>query len=798
MSLSSPGQASPDSIVAPPGPGQAALAVGFQAGQLRAALCPSLPCSTAQGKPIGLPAEASALVDGAKLELLNLGQGRHAVWLAIPDPARARAYEMVLAAPLSGGQPAVVFEGFTGLTSGEDGAREGAMVFVSEPTAKGERRVVIGKQYEAISLCGRPTVLAPNLLNPADLALHPAKVQRLSPSERSRAARLKATRLDETARMGPPVLRAVGASSGIGAPQNLTDGDLATTWAENRGGEGRGEFVKLNAPAQLPISGFDFVLRPTREPLEPHVTSAREFWLATPEHVMLVTLPEDAGQTPGAVFRVMLDKPLQTDCVSLVVEAGVGNDPQMQVTFAEIAAVSEFDPADLKGLVGALAGGGERAEAAKAILMAGGSAAFQAVADAYRELDEGGRRVALDVMDQADCELATPTYVRALLSRYKAHAIHARDRLRRCGRKSADHLVKTLRIARPRAWPILANELGLVAPDRAVLEIAPLLDEEGKGRRRLLRIALARAMSDPEAKGAVEQVLAEEALSDRARLDVMRALGPALGDYGTASSSAFAELAGRTDFRTRFLLLGPAAALSATDANARAYLSRALTLDTNQHIRHGAAVAAGEVAQMTDELVRATADRAVRVRKAAVEALGQRRADPARAALVGRLAEDRWPMVRGAAADALGGLGPSPALDQALARALDDPSPFVRAPVAQALGRRRARAFAPDLRDLLEDDDEAPRVRAAAAQALGRLCDDESLQILTELAVKRADPLLDESKKNLSLAALDALAALGPANLRERLKPLFASQAAPGARAAAERVLGTQPSCPRK
>lgn len=795
ISTSSLGWAAPAPVVAPPGPGQAALAVGFQAGQLRAATCPRLPCSHEQGQPIALPSEASNLVGAATLELLNLGQGRHAVWLVMPDLARARAYEVVLAASLSGGPVKVVFEGFTGLTSGEDGARQGPMVYVSEPTAKGERRVVIGKQYEAISLCGRPTVLAPNLLNPADLALHPAKVQRLSPSERARAARLKAVRLDGAARMGPPVLRAVGASSGIGAPQNLTDGDLSTSWAENRGGDGKGEFVKLNAPPELPIMGFDFVLRPSGESPNPQVASPREFWLATPEHLMLVSVPEDAARTPGAVFRVMLEEPLRTDCVSLVIESADRDAPDMQVTVAEITAVSEFDPSDLRGLVGALAGGGERAEAAKAMLMAGGPAAFQAVADAYRDLDEGGRRVALDVMDQADCELATPTYVRALLSRYKAHAIHARDRLRRCGRKSADHLVKTLRIARPRAWPILANELGLIAPDRAVLEIAPLLDDDAQARRRLLRIALARAVVDPDAKQAVEQVLTDPKLSDRARLDVMRALGPALADFGSASLKAFAELSRRNDFRTRFLLLGPAASLSSVDATARNYLSRALTGDDNQHMRHGAAVAAGAVAQMTEELVRATSDPAVRVRKAAVEALGERRADAAKAALVERLSADRWPMVRSAAADALGGLGPSPELDRALGQALDDSSPFVRAPVARALGRRRAYAFAPQLRKHLEDDDEVPRVRAAAARALGRLCDRQSLELLTELGVKRADPLLDEPKKNLSMAALEALAALGPPDLRERLKPLFSPHAAPGARAAAERVLGTEPSC---
>src|SRR5690606_9698766 len=152
-------------------------------------------------------------IDAATLTLIPIGSGRHAVHVVVSDAPNRRAYELVVAAPSSGLEPLVVFEGFTGLVSGQEGAREGPMVFVSEPTDKGERRIVVGKQYESISLCGRPTVLAPNVLNPADLKLHPAKVQRLSPAERNRATRLTAVRLPEGAALGPSVLSALGASS---------------------------------------------------------------------------------------------------------------------------------------------------------------------------------------------------------------------------------------------------------------------------------------------------------------------------------------------------------------------------------------------------------------------------------------------------------------------------------------------------------------------------------------------------------------------------------------------------------
>lgn len=790
-------------VTAPAGRGQAALGVGVYGGELRLRVCANAPCDATSGKAHALPAELTKLIDAATLTLIPIGSGRHAVHVVVSDAPNRRAYELVVAAPSSGLEPLVVFEGFTGLVSGQEGAREGPMVFVSEPTDKGERRIVVGKQYESISLCGRPTVLAPNVLNPADLKLHPAKVQRLSPAERNRATRLTAVRLPEGAALGPSVLSALGASSAIGAPQNLTDGNPNTTWAENRGAEGRGEFVTFSAPSQLPISGFDFVVRPpaaASESVEPatNAVAASEFWLAVPDRVIHVAVPDDAWQHPGAVYRVTLDAPIRTDCVALVIENTAAKARDAEVTFSEIAAVSEFDSSDLPGLVGALAGGGERAEAAKTLLMSGGPAAFRAVADAFRSLDEGGRRVALDVLDRAACELSTPTYVRALLGRYEAHAIHARDRIRRCGRKSADYLAKTLRVALPRARPILAEELGLIAPERAVIEIAPLLADEASSLRSRLRVAFARAASDPSAKEAITSVLVDERLAPAAKLDVLRALGESLPEYGAAARQAFAGLAQGKDFRTRFLLLGPAAALASVDKGAHGYLSGVLGSDPNAHLRFGAALAAQRSFVFTRELLAAFGDDSVRVRRAAVEGVGRRREAKAEAPLIERLRHDDWPMVRAAAADALAGLGPSPAVDAALERALTDKSASVRVPVVLALGQRRVRTSASAIRELLENEKEDPLVRRAAARTAGRLCDHAALETLSELAQKRADPLLDQNQKGLSLAALEALATLGPADLRQRLRPLLAKGAAPGAREAAEAALSLPATCPRR
>jgi hypothetical protein len=597
--------------------------------------------------------------------------------------------------------------------------------------------------------------------------------------------------------MGHQVLRAVGASSAVGAPQSVADGDPSTTWAENRGGSGRGEFVTFNVPPQVPIVGFDVMIRPPEDEKSSVAagTSPKEFWLASADRLVHVTLPEDAWQAPGAIYRVTLPSPLQTDCLSLVTESGFDEKKDAQVTFAEVGAVTEFDTTEIAGLVGALAGGGERAEAAKTVLMAAGPPAFQAVAKEFRKLDEGGRRVALHVMDQAPCEQSTPTYVRALLGRYKAHSKHASDRLRRCGRKSAPHLVATLRVARPRARPLLSNELGLVAPDLAVAEIAPFLADQAPQRRRLLRIALARAASDESADAAVRKVLIDPALDPRARLDVLRALGESAEHYMPEAQACFHNLAEQKDFRTRYLLLHPAAALARRDDFARGYLAQAVLSDRDQHIRAAAAQAAQNLGLLKSELSKALSDSAVRVRRAAVVGLGEQREDAAGAALARRLDEDPWPMVRSAAADALGKLGQSTTLDDALGRGLEDDAPSVRSAALLAVGQRRVTRLADDVRDVLESSDELPGVRRAAASTAARLCDAKAVDILTELALKRNDPLQDPTQRSLSLAALSALAELGPTDLRRRVAPLMSQESAPGARQAAARALATKPRC---
>ncbi len=781
---------------APPGGGQSALSVGFTSeGKLLASICAHRPCPLTGGQELSFPAQARTLLSHGRLSVVPLGAGRHAIVVAVPDKPHERTWQAVVIAPLAGQKPDIVFQGWTGLVEGQPGLRHGPMVIVSKPADDGSRRVVIGEQREDLELCGRPAVLAPKLLYEKDLALHPAKVQRLDQDERDRAENVTAKLVEGDDGNTYRLLRAVGASSAVGLPAALTDGNLETTWAENRGGDGRGEFVLMNAPDNLPITGLDVVIRP-RDKAPEHGVAPRDFWIATNKRLIHVTMPDDAWKHPGARYRIALDKPLRTDCVALVTGGAYGAKSDSQVSFAELQARTEFDAEKLDGLVGALAGGGKRAVAAGSVLGALGGPAFDEVAKRYSSLDEGGRRVALDVMDRAPCEKSVPVYLEALLSPFRAHRIHAREHIRQCGAKSAPLLQDAIKNGPPRARPLLAGQLALVAPGQAVRTIVPLLDSKSHEERRLLRITLAQASDSNKATAAVRDMLRDNKLPEVAAIDLLRSLGDRLAAYEPEASAEFARLAHPgASFRTRYLLQEPASVLARKDATAAAFLKRSLTSDPDAHVRAQAARVIEQPRAFRAELLRALSDRGVRVREAAVQTLGTGRAAFAAQAIAARLEKDPWPLVRSAAADALGRMGPDPAIDKALAEALGDASKSVRAPVIRALGLRRARAYASKIRDKLDAHDEAVEVRMQAARALGMMCDNDSLDMLTSYAHKAADRLSSGDLQSIGSAAIVALGRLHPRDLAKRLAPLMSPRAPRGARFAAQAALQHQGAC---
>lgn len=776
--------------VAQPGAGQGGLAVGFDAaGALRAISCAAATCSIDRGQEIAFPAELRPAIPSAQFSVVGIGDGHRAIVVAVSDAKSARSWSAVLVAPLGAGEPSLLFSGFTGFTAGEEGMRRGKRVDISPPDETGARRIVIGDIQEDLTLCGRPALLAPQLLASSDLKLHPAKVQRLTVEERERARSVVALRANESDAPGVAfgVLRAVAATSAVGSPSALTDGNPETAWAENRGGSGRGEFVLLNAPPELPISGLDLQVRPPSAKVDSGV-APREFWIAGNHDLLRVTMPEDAWKFPGAHYSVKLDPPLQGDCLALVTESAFDEGPKARVTFAELTARTQFDASSVPALVAALAGGSERAQAAAAVLRAVGQPGYEAVAQAFDTLDEGGRRVALDLLDQAPCETSLPTYLKAFSSASQAHAIHARDHIRRCGKAAAPFLVAAAKKSQGAAQLNLLGELLLADAAQCVDVIVSMLDVDSRSRRAALRIALARASAVSEAKPRVLAVLGDPQASERVLVEVLRALGARVGEFQPAAGAAISRLQAPThSFRTRFLLLQPSAELAGTDPSIKAAFAQALASDPDPRFRAQALTVLRDPRDFAVQVSAALNDSDMRVREAAVRASAA--LPSATPALLTRLASDPWPLVRMAAADALAAAPSEVNVEAGLTHAVDDESPHVRAHVIAALGSHHVRGQLAKIRERLADEDEYPMVRAAAAQALAALCDLESVAALTAYAQKLADPMAEPGEHMIGAAALLALGDLRPPDLEARLKPLRAKGAPAQARQAANAVL---------
>ena len=126
------------------------------------------------------------------------------------------------------------------------------------------------------------------------------------------------------------------------------------------------------------------------------------------QQAFLVTLPEDAWKQPGARYVVRFPAPIKDDCLAIALESAFDERADAEVTLSEVSLQSPLASATVEELVAALAGGGEHAESAKAVLRSLGEPAFAAVLAKFPTLDEGGKRVALEILDGAPCATSAP------------------------------------------------------------------------------------------------------------------------------------------------------------------------------------------------------------------------------------------------------------------------------------------------------------------------------------------------------------------------------------------------------
>jgi hypothetical protein len=817
----------------PAAAGQQALGVRAAPGGITARVCAAGACAADGGQALEVPAAVTPLLVGARVRRVVLADGRHLARIEADRGGTGETWVMLVAAPIAGkgSAPIVLWSGWTGVARGEHG-EERAHAVIEEPAGKGSR-VVVGQRREDVTICGRKTVVAAREVDPATMTLaRGASVQNLSAEERGKATKIAATRREgDTPAPAFRLLRPTAASSAAGKRfTEIADGDPATSWSENREGVGRGEFVSFSSASEVGITGFGLSIKPKAPaaasppaPAGEGGAAPRVLFVATPDRLFEVTLPEDAWKSEASGYEVKLPQELRTSCVAIVLEDAYAprGAKNPQVTIAELSVRTAFDGQSPAALVGALAGGDDRAKAAAALLGRSGPQAIEATIQGYEKLDIAGRQLAAGVIDAAPCDVHAAFFAERLAASAIAYAEakkrrdpaasedpeahHARDRLRRCGRKAAPALAKLVREGEDPVKLAAARELALAAPAEAVPALLDTIPRVRDPLRRELRAALAQAAQSERAVDALAAEVRADKLRARpeiAQIDLLRALGPALIRVpGAGDAFQLLAAASNAPFRTRYLLLSPAAELArAGDAKAEASLRAALRKDADRHIRARAAEVAARVPALAADLLAAIADPEVRVREAAVAALGHQAAAGAKvppgtpAALAKRLASDPWTFVRFGAARALSAMPPAPAVDAALATALKDLSPEVRSHALDALGAHRATAHREAVRDRAEDTEEHTEVRARALLALAGMCDRSALDLWTKLALRAKAPL-GERDHRLGTASLAALGQVHPADLEKRLAPLLDKDTPRGVREMAKASIEATGQC---
>ncbi|MDP9152340.1 MAG: hypothetical protein M3O36_20635 [Myxococcota bacterium] len=339
----------------------------------------------ANGTKIPIPLERSRLPGEGDVvaEVIALGLAKQVVHVRVPvkDDIAGVAWEALLA----GGRTAPVFAGLTGPTAGDPGERTGKVVQVIADGAS--HFIVVGDTREDLRICGQGvTLLHATALYPATLQLRPATVQRLSAQQRANAQTLQTVPAPAGA-TAPPlvgVLVARGSSVDGSTGAELTDGDPRTVWFERRPGAGQGEFVVLAAPQEVRIARMRFVVPPRQAERVGNWAAPRSFYLVTSARTFQLVLPGDGSLRPGGSYEVTFPQPLETSCVSLVLDGTAtrfagGDVDHPDVGLAEIMAYSEFDfaGATLDDVAGRLSS--DRGAAAAQVLERAGKAGLEAV-----------------------------------------------------------------------------------------------------------------------------------------------------------------------------------------------------------------------------------------------------------------------------------------------------------------------------------------------------------------------------------------------------------------------------------
>jgi hypothetical protein len=767
--------------------------VDLKAGVIRSRTCQhGTPCDGAPKEtPIDLPSADLPSARDVSVDDVPVGDGKHVAHVRIPS---ARDKDVAFEAILAASDSPPIFQGRTGYFRGTPGDREGSRVTLTD-RGDGTRFIVVSRISEALRLCGDPeTPDGPTALDPKTLELRRATL-RLPHDARDAATPIVAVRAADGS-AGPlvsPLFSAVGSG---GTAAALVDGDPRTSWVETRPNDGRGEFVTARALANVAIRRLRVVV--AQDPLPEGYSAPRVFFVKTTGNTFAVTLPEDAAMHPGASYDVPLPAPLMTECLSVVLDESYAKKDAKapNVGIAEVLAYTQYDVpgASLADVVAGLSGqDGAAREAAKSLLGRAGKSGVSALEQAYPKLDADGRIAAMDVvMSSMSCTDAGDLLVRGYVDSDKEVSGHGEKRLLRCGRSAGPALGRAWEKATGADAARLGDLFATLAPDLALAPIGARLGVGSARERASTRAAFAVAARNAkaEALGGVLDALT----TDDARIELLRAAAPRIGELGEPAKKVLEGLGRKDDFRTKWLILPAFAVLAeSSDPTARAWLVARLGGEKEWPLRARAAELWPKSAAADVFLARACEDPSPRVREAVLRREGD--AEPLITCAQAAILRDPWPFVRVAGAHTLARAKPSTSIDATLAVALADKGADVRIAAATALGDRHASSQTKALLARLSDGKEDSAVRVAAAHALGNVCAGDAVPKLTELANDAALPQGAGQDVAVAISAVLALGAIHPADLATRLAPLLQKGVPPQARAAAQRALADPGSC---
>lgn len=773
-------------LALPPGSGTDALSVrvSLARAEVRYRVCPLEPCLLDDGAKVisladqrsWLPAEADISV-----ERVPVGPAKALVHVRIPLKGTENAWEGLFV----GRKDPILFQGLSGFSQGEAGAREGKVLAVL-PRDAASKYVIVGTIREDNRICGQPwTMLSPMGFDPASLSWRGATIQRLAPEQRSRAMPLTLRTLREPP--PPPLvhlLRAMGSSSGPGYA--LTDGNLETVWTEGRPGVGQGEYVIMQAPRAVSLKRLVFTVSPVKP--WPQGAAPRTAFVVSDSRLYAVTFPEDGWKLPLSRFELSFVEPLSTSCLAVVLDDAFDrglDGPQVSLT--ELTAYSEFDGSEgLANLVTSLDTNGAKGLAAAAMLERAKTAAVEPLRTGYGKLSESGRTRALAVAAALDDCAGAPILVQGLREADKAVAERARTKLERCGKKALPAYVEAMKDdwkAKLAVAPLFA----LADGDAALEALSPLLGQGTPAERAILRDAVAHAArSAPSTKLAA--LFERASAQGQARIELLRALGPRVVDLPAQMvASLRAVFASGADMPARYIALEPLSALTAHASELREEYMRVLLRDPDAAVRARASELAGRFA--SSALGTLLDDQAPRVRVAALRSLSRHETWNAKSLTL--LSADPWPFVREAAARHVILAPPEAAGEAALVRALgSDASPRVRVATAATLGEMKRGSAALVAR--LSDGAESLDVRLAAMQSLEKMCAQDAAPVLARLARGLTG---QGEEAELAVAAFLSLARMNPAAF-QGAAATWSHDKTPQMRALVQRASAQVPTCP--